>query len=708
MPVTDPHLTTLADHFGIARDYYDWKGQYTEVDSSTVVAVLAGLGVDASTPELAEQACREVADRAWRRMLPGAVVLREGQEGRVDVHVNAGEWVEVHLVCEDGHRRDCWQVDNWNPDRLVDDRWVGEATFGMPGDLPLGYHTIVATTADRRATATLVVSPNWLGLPRSMGSSRVWGHAVQLYSTRSHRSWGMGDFVDLADLATWAAGEGAGYMLVNPLHAGQVVSPIEPSPYLPCSRLFLNPLYVRPEVIPEFGDLDAYERSEARSARQVAAADATTIDRDASWAAKLPVLEAIHALGLEGSRELSYRAFRRLRGTRLVDFATWCVLTEVHGSDWHDWPEELQRPSNRAVGEFAREHAERVDFHMWLQWVADQQLSAAQCAGRDAGMPLGLVCDLAVGVSGAGADAWMLGSLFADGISAGSPPDAFNQTGQSWGQPPMRPDVLAEMAYEPFREMVRTALRHAGGIRIDHILGLFRLWWVPAGLGPRGGTYVRYDHEAMVGILALEAYRAGALVVGEDLGTVEPWVRTYLRERGILGTSVLWFENGEDGRPQAPEQWREYAMSSVTTHDLPPTTGYLAGDHVEVRDRLGLLTESLEHEKAESARQAATWIGILKGRGVLSGEDPSDEEIVLAMHRMLTHTPSKVLNATLTDAVGDRLTQNLPGTTDEYPNWRVPLSGPDGRPMWLEDVFEDERAARLAAVMNGESPIERQ
>ena len=211
-------------------------------------------------------------------MLPGIVVLREGQEGRVDVHVNAGEQGKVHVVCEDGQRRECWQVDNWNPDRQVDDRWIGEATFGIPGDLSLGYHTIVATTTDHRATATLVVSPNWLGLPRSMGSSRVWGHAVQLYSTRSRASWGMGDFADLADLSTWAATQGAGYVLVNPLHASQVVSPIEPSPYLPCSRLFLNLLYVRPEIIPEFADLDAYERSEARSARAQAAADIEAID----------------------------------------------------------------------------------------------------------------------------------------------------------------------------------------------------------------------------------------------------------------------------------------------------------------------------------------------------------------------------------------------------------------------------------------------
>jgi 4-alpha-glucanotransferase len=205
----------------------------------------------------------------------------------------------------------------------------------------------------------------------------------------------------------------------------------------------------------------------------------------------------------------------------------------------------------------------------------------------------------------------------------------------------------------------------------------------------------------MVGILALEAYRAGALVIGEDLGTVEPWVRDYLRDRGLFGTSVMWFELDGAGRPLAPEQWREYALSSVTTHDLPPTIGYLAGDHVELRHRLGLLTESVDSERAQAVAEREQWVQELQNRGALASACPTDEEIVVAMHRLLTWTPSRILNATLTDAVGDRRTQNLPGTVNEYPNWRVPLSGPDGRPMWLEDLYVDQRAARIADVLNG-------
>ncbi len=308
--------------------------------------------------------------------------------------------------------------------------------------------------------------------------------------------------------------------------------------------------------------------------------------------------------------------------------------------------------------------------------------------------------DLAVGVHPRGADAWSLQDTYAEGITVGAPPDPYNQNGQDWSQRPWRPDQLAATAYAPFREMVSTILRHAGGIRVDHVIGLFRLWWIPKGSGPKEGTYVRYDHEAMIGILALEAHRAGALVVGEDLGTVEPWVRDYLRERGILGTSILWFEFEFDGSgaPLRPEWWREYCLASVTTHDLPPTAGYLAGDHVRLRDELEILTRSLSEELAVDEAERQAWLDNLRHRGAL--QDHADvEETVRALHRYLTWTPSRLLCVALTDAVGDRRAQNQPGTIDEYPNWRVPLTGPDGSPVMLEDVFTSTRAAALAEVV---------
>ena len=274
--------------------------------------------------------------------------------------------------------------------------------------------------------------------------------------------------------------------------------------------------------------------------------------------------------------------------------------------------------------------------------------------------------------------------------------------GQDWGQPPWRPDRLADTAYAPFRSMLQTALGHAGGVRIDHVIGMFRLWWIPAGGTAREGTYVRYDHDALVGIIMLEAQRADAFVIGEDLGTVEPWVRGYLNERGILGTSVLWFEYDSHGQPLPPEHWREYAMASVVTHDLPPTAGYLANDHVRLRHSLGLLTESLEEEEAAANREQERWMQLLDERGLLGDDGDDDvEAAVLGLYRYLTATSSRVLNVALVDAVGDRRVQNQPGTWKEYPNWQIPLSGPDGEPLRMEEIYQLERPMRLAAVMNG-------
>lgn len=716
MALSDPALGELADRFGISTQFYDWKGRHTQVGEQTVIAILAEFGVDASTPERARAAVQRVRDDHWRRIVQPCVVLRAGQEGRVDVHVPAGAPVSLRIVGEDGNDHLPWQVDNWNPDRPIDGRMIGEATFGIPGNLPLGYHELIVTIGTHdadgsaadggihtTATSTIIVTPNRVGLPRRMGASRVWGYAAQLYSVRSHHSWGLGDLTDLADLCTWSASQGAGYLLTNPLHAAEVTGRMEPSPYLPSSRLFVNPIYIRPELIAEYHDLDQYDASIIESLRTTTLDDdpQALLDRDRTWQAKSQALELIHRVDMSASRRMAFTAFRVARGRRLEDFATWCLLSELHGSDWHDWPAELHDPHGAAVARVRREHADRIDFHMWLQWIADQQLSTVQSSGTDAGMPVGLICDLAVGVNGSGADAWMLNGLFAREMNVGAPPDPFNQAGQDWGQPPMRPDVLEQMAYAPLREMVSSALRHAGGVRIDHIMGLFRLWWVPRGLGPRHGAYVRYNHEAMVGVVALEAYRAGALVIGEDLGTVEPWVRDHLASRGILGTSIMWFETGPDGRPRQPQQWREHAMSSVTSHDLPPTSSYLRGDHVELRDRLGLLTESVDEERENARRERETWLASLRQQGVLEADEDDPEQVTLAMHTLLTRTPSKVINATLTDAVGDPRTQNLPGTEDEYPNWRVPLSGPDGEPVYLEDLYSSDRVVRMAKVLRG-------
>jgi 4-alpha-glucanotransferase len=597
---------------------------------------------------------------------------------------------------------------------VVDGREVGGATFTVPGDLPLGWHDLAAESGpayDVVVRVPLVVTPDRLELPaRVADGPATWGLMTQLYSVRSRRSWGHGDLDDLAELARWAGEElGAGFVLINPLHAPSPTVPVEPSPYLPVTRRFFSPLYVRVEKVPEHAYLTGAVRAEIeRTALMQRATSASPglIDRDAVWEAKRSALTLVHSVPRSAGRESDYRAFLAREGAGLVDFATWCALAEVHGETWSAWPEPLQDPTSAAVAAAREELADRVDFFCWLQWVLDEQLDAAQRRATTSGMAVGIVHDLAVGVHFDGADTWALQDVMARGVSVGAPPDAFNQVGQDWSQPPWRPDRLAEAGYGPYRDMLRTVLRHSGGVRVDHILGLFRLWWVPEGRPAAEGTYVRFDHEALIGILALEAWRAGAVVVGEDLGTVEPWVRDYLTARGVLGTSILWFERDYQADVALPpEKWRELCLASVTTHDLPPTAGYLAGEHIRIRAELGLLTRPVEEERRLDAADRESWLALLVERGWLAaGAEHDVRAVTLALHRALAATPSRLLGVALTDIVGDVRAMNQPGTSDEHPNWQAPLADGDGAPVLLDDLVGSPRAAELAAAVRGRAP----
>jgi 4-alpha-glucanotransferase len=698
-------LVQLAHAYGVATEFWDWRGQHTTVPRRAVLAVLGALGVEASTPAAVAAALAEVRDRPWRQVLPDVVVVREGGTARVAVHVDHETPVEVWVELEDdGGRRVLDQEDRWVDPRVVDGRLVGEASFLLPDDLPTGWHRLYARHPRGEADRPLVVTPQHLPLPEAVRRRRAWGFMAQLYSMRSRDSWGMGDLADLAELADWSARRhGAGFVLVNPMHAAQPVPPMEPSPYLPTSRRFLNPIYLRVEDIREVAYLPSTDRAviewQAEEVRELNT-NASELDRDAVWAAKRAALETVFAAPRSPARQAAFEAFCAREGQGLVDFATWCALAERYGLATRRWPAHVRDHRCAAVEELRRELADRVGFHMWLQWCLDEQAQRCQQVAREAAMPIGVVHDLAVGVHPDGADAWALSDVLAQGVTVGAPPDAFNQQGQDWSQPPWRPDRLAELGYAPYRDMLRTVLRHSGALRVDHIIGLFRLWWVPSGLTADVGTYVRYDHEALVGILALEAQRAGAFIIGEDLGTVEPWARDYLRERGLLGTSILWFEKDTNGRPLRPESWRELCLATVTTHDLPPTAGYLAGEHIELRQRLGLLTRPLAEEVAadEADRQAV--LDQLRRLGLL-GENTTERDRVEALHRFLTWTPAKLIGVALSDAVGDRRAMNQPGTCDEYPNWRLPLADSVGQPVLLEDIMQSVRVTSLARTVGG-------
>lgn len=754
MVVPSPQLHRLAGDLGIATSYYDTRGRHVEVSAETLVSVLAAMGVDGSTPEAAEAAIEKRKDDAWLRVLPYVVVMRQSQQRSVDVHVPDGHPIVVTVVLEGGRTVLTDQVDNWEPARVVDGIAMGEASFRLPTGLPLGYHRIRAEWDGRSVWAPMIVAPDQLELPE-----RTWGPMVQLYSVRSAESWGVGDLGDLRTLVDWGVARGAGYVLTNPMHAAEPTVPQEASPYLPTSRRFGNPIYLRIEDVPEYRTLSRAQRSRISKRRRQVKNDPRTwerIDRDRVWPAKLKALRVVHEAERTPEREEAYRRYRFEQEEGLVHFARWMALAATYGSDWRLWDAPLRDVHSAELDVWAEEHAGEVEFQMWLQWLLDGQLDAVQTAATQAGMPIGVMGDLAVGVNEYGAETWASPELYARGVTVGAPPDPYNMLGQNWSQPPMRPDELARQGYAPFRALVGTLLRHTGGLRVDHIIGLFRLWWIPAGRPATEGTYVYYDHEAMVGVLTLEAHRAGAVIVGEDLGTVEPYVRDYLRERGVLGTSILWWEKNHEGRPLEPEYYREACMASVTTHDLPPTAGYLQLAHVKLRQELGVLTRPVNEELAEEVDEQQAFLEACRIRGLLPDDfrlftagqlearlggtpvagpdlpatgssalsvepspvtepaptatpdaaDPVDEaalqRAVEALYRYLVRSRARLLNVALTDLIGDTRIQNQPGTSWEYPNWRIPLSGTDGRPVLLQDALATPRAEGLAAVLRGE------
>ena len=696
--VVDPTLESLAAACGVATSYVDQSGAHVDVSEDTVLAVLAALGTDlrevADRPAAIAAAAESKRLRDWRRMLPPIVVATQGTSRTVWVHVRDGAPASAYVITESGERVELTQVDNWTAPVDVDGLLIGEASFAIPVDLALGWHTLHAESDDCQAQTSLVMTPARLD-PDAIAGDRQWGFMAQVYATRSRESWGIGDLHDLATLAAWSGSElGAGFVLINPLHAATPVLPIENSPYLPVTRRFTNPIYLHVEDVPEFGDLKKKQRAQIKeSAAPLRAMNHTAdlLDRDAVWAVKSAALAEVFDAGLSKQRRAEFKAYCAAQGVGLRDFATWCAMSEVFGNDPSTWSADYARPDSPEVAAFRAKHLALIEFHMWMQWQMDQQLAATQKAARDAGMAIGVMADLAVGVHPSGADSWALQDVLARGVSVGAPPDMYNQMGQDWSQPPWRPDALAEAGYLPYRDLLRTILRHAGGLRIDHVLGLFRLWWVPSGMGARNGTFVRFDHDAMVGILCLEAQRAGAIVVGEDLGTVEPWVRDVLAARGILGTVISWFER-TDGVITPLDDWRRDILASVTVHDLPPTAGFLRDEHVRIRETLGLLATDPADEYSNARRDRDQWAQLLRDAGFLAVDADLDSDagldaMAIALHRAVASTPARLIGVGLTDVVGDRLAQNQPGTYLEYPNWRVPMTDSAGRPVLLEDVM---------------------
>ena len=722
-------LIRLAKACGVSTSYIDQLGAYVEIRDEVLVAVLASLGVDASNPAAISKSLLETECRQREQLVPPTVLAITGRANNVPLRCSADALVALTLALEDGTA--------YAGDLRANLRVHKDADFGeqleltLPDDLPIGYHTLNVQVGGVQRRATVIVAPPRIELPEAVRQRQRWGWMTQMYSVRSADSWGVGDYGDLKRLAGDAGEKShADFMLINPIHAGAPVPPLQPSPYLPESRRFLNVTYIRPQDIPEYAALDDATRAQVEELHaSVAAANdsAEPMDINASWDAKRQALWLIFSAPRSGEREAAFAEFKRAAGPDLDAFATWCLAFEVWGAPWEENSWFFRTDKNSpAVAALVRDHHDMFEFQRWLQWIADEQVAAAQQAAKDAGMALGLMQDMAVGVHALGADVWWSPERFADGVTVGAPPDFYNQLGQDWGQPPFSPQYLESTGYRVYREMVHNMFAHAGALRIDHVLGLFRLWWIPRGCTARDGAYVTYNHEVMLSILAIEASRANGVVIGEDLGTVPEYVSKVLAEHGVLGTAVEWFSRVDNspnaGDPYAPpEDYRKYALASVTTHDLPPTAGYLKLEHVDLREELNLLNEPAEQFRAEVQAEIDQMLALLVSRGYLPQEvadglkaacapDADDAEtadrealiqrVVEAMHVMLRDSPSVLVQAALVDGVGEHRTQNQPGTSWEYPNWRIPLADETGRVVHTEEVFDLPRVQSLAAALN--------
>lgn len=707
-PLFDPanlgRLQHLASLNGVSTSFWDWHGNLLDVGAETLISTLQVLGVelpDNPSAEKIEAAIERHEDEKWLATLPATTVKREGAWSELLVHVPDGESVSVEVVFEDGATRQLNQIDNWDAPREVNGHLRGRAAFGLEQDFPLGYHTLRATLGSGEVFEShLIVVPNALDVEAKL-SRQKWGISSQLYSVRSSECWGMGDTSVLASLNRTFGQIGADFHLINPVHASAPTLPIEPSPYLPVTRQFISPIYISPSLIPEYQEMqglaetfvsDLFEASRTEESDHMG-----LVDRDSSWSAKVQALWEIFRQGRSAEREADFARFIAEGGVALQKFAIWSALVQKYGLQF---PAKYSDSDSRAVQLFAEKNDKNVRFHMWMQWIVTQQLDEAQAAALSSGMDIGIMSDLAVGVHPYGSETWSSPELFARGTTVGAPPDMYSQLGQDWSQPPWNPRALAETGYMPLRLIIRAAARFSGAIRIDHILGLFRLWWIPEGKTANFGTYVNYDHEAMVGVLLLEAMRNNSLVIGEDLGTVEPWVRGYLNDRGVLGTSILWFEREGDGSPLRPENYRRYVLAAVNTHDLPPTAGYLQGIQTSIREELGLLVEPVEQVRASDRAELETFTARMIEYGLLDEEHRFEERpLIDALYRYIAKTPSRLLAVSLVDIVRERRPQNFPGTSTQYPNWQVPLGDERGREVTLEQITP-EALAHFADVMN--------
>jgi len=712
----DDTLRRLATLAGIEEGYWDALGTRRELTEATACALLAALGVNTGSDRAADVQALEI--EPWIKPLRAVVCVAAEQPLTLEVVLEtarAAEPVAWQLILESGviiagiaqpeaGGDDCVRVIDGRP------RVRCQMRIDLNHALAAGYHRL--ELPELGAACSVIAAPARCHTPPALADGgRCFGIAVQLYGLRSRRNWGIGDFSDLAEFARSVAGGGGALIGVNPLHARHLVHPAEASPYAPSSRLMIDPIYLDVEAIADFAWCAPARTLVASDEFQQRIADARAtplVDHAAVTALKLTVLRLLYAsfsarrsAALDPTRSADFDAFVAAGGADLAAFASFEALRLSRAADgvaqpWRNWPIDWQHRDSAALGAFRRSHADDVEFQLYLQWQADAQLAEATATARAGGMQIGLYRDLAVGAADDGAETWANGALVAAGISVGAPPDLLNRQGQDWGLPPWNPRELEARAYVPFANLIGANMRHAGALRIDHVMALTRLFWIPAGQHGDSGAYVRQAFEVLTSVLALESVRHKCLVIGEDLGSVPEGLREALAARGLLSYRVLIFERhwAGDGHFKRPHEYPHQALATVVTHDMPTIADYWAGGDIPRRDALGLFPTS-ELASAEAARRAderERLLALLAELG-LRPADPDPVNLTQALHAVVAESNAMLAVVQFDDIAGEVEPANIPGTYHEYPNWRRKVS------LYIEDLACDPRWLALVRTM---------
>ncbi len=724
--MTDPGLIEwLRQLRGIERGYTDYRGQPQQVSEHSIERLLEAMGHDLADESALWARARELDERPWRQVLPPVVVRRLARDRHIPFTVMQPLLPRLRwrIRMEDGALREGEIKLPTLPvlgERVLDDVGFSRLAFELPSDLPLGYHRLRLETpeGDPLGETRLILAPERCYEPPAVAEGRrLWGVALQLYSVRSRRNWGVGDFTDLAMLASETGAMGADLLGLNPLHALFPADPGLNSPYSPATREFINTIYIDPAAIPEFSVCEAASAlvsSPAFQQRLAGLREPDYVDYAGVWAAKDEILMLVFdqfETAATSRRRDEFEDFINKHGQALENLAIFYAL-QTHFTEsgrpggWQAWPPAYQTPDSDTVAAFRRSHWRPIRYFMFLQWIASQQLDVAEQKTRDAGMAVGLYRDLAVGIDAGGANAWADHQLYSTGASIGAPPDPLALSGQDWGIPPMRPDVLRDRGYQPFVDLLRANMGHGGSLRIDHVMVLYRLWWVPAGQPSSEGAYVYYDLHDLMAILALESQRHRCLVIGEDLGVVPEAIRQAMPDFGVFSYRVFYFEWEDDGRALDPASYPRHALVTITTHDLPSLVSFWHGTDIALREQLKLYPDDALREAVarDRLRDRQAIIEALHRQGLLPAavsEQPASAanmsaELSSAIQAYLARSHASIMMVQPEDWLHMDAPVNVPGTSDEHPNWQRKLS------MDLEDWLQSSSVKAVAGRISAE------